>query len=59
MLIFVGFLLILVAAAAHWAMLPKGGKVVWAATAPVLESVIPIGIVAVFATGVIFVISAL
>jgi hypothetical protein len=40
-------------------MLPKDGKVVWAATAPVLESVIPIGIVTGFATGLIFLLASL
>ena len=59
MLALVGFLLIAVSAAGLWAMLPKGGKLVWAATAPVLEAVIPIALVAGFATGLIFVIASL
>jgi hypothetical protein len=59
MLAFVGLLLIAVSGAGLWAMLPKGGKVVWAATAPVLESVIPIALVAGFATGLVFVIASL
>ena len=59
MLIFVGFLLIAGSAAALRVMLPKDGKVLWAATAPVLESVIPIGIVTGFATGLIFLLASL
>jgi hypothetical protein len=51
MLIFLGLLFIAGSVAGFWAMLPKGGKVVWAGTAPVLESVIPITLMASFATG--------
>jgi hypothetical protein len=40
-------------------MLPKRGELVWAATAPILESIIPIAIVAGFATGLIFVVASL
>jgi hypothetical protein len=59
MLIFVGLVLFAASAAALRAMLPKEGKVVWAATAPVLESVIPIAIVAGFSVGAIFVLASL
>jgi len=59
MLLLVGLLLIAASAAALWAMLPRAGRLAWAATAPVLQDVIPIGIVAGFATGLIFVIASL
>jgi hypothetical protein len=59
MLSLVGLLLLTASAAALWAMLPRAGRLAWAATAPVLQDVIPIGIVAGFATGLIFVIASL
>lgn len=36
-MIFLGLLFIAGSVAGFWAMLPKGGKVVWAGTAPVLD----------------------
>jgi hypothetical protein len=56
---FVGIILIAAAVAALRAMLPKDGKVHRLATAPVLESVIPLGIVAAMAFGLVLIAAAL
>ncbi len=55
----VGIILIAGAVAALRAMLPKDGRVHRLATAPVLESVIPIGIVAAMAFGLVLIAASL
>lgn len=52
MLAFVGLILTAVSAVGFWQMLPKNGNVHRLATVPVLDSLIPLGIISGFALGV-------
>jgi len=56
MMALVGLVMMAGAAAALWALLPKDGKTSWAATAPVIQDVFPLGIVAAFAVGLLLII---
>lgn len=52
MLAFVGLILTAVSAVVFWQMLPKNGNVHRLATVPLLDSLIPLGIISGFALGV-------
>ena len=59
MMAFVGMILIAGAAVALWVMLPKNGRLHRLATVPVVEDVIPFGIVAGLFVGLVLILAAL
>jgi hypothetical protein len=57
MLAILGLLVAGASAWAFWYLLPRNGQVHWMVTAPVLESILPLGLITGFALGVTMFIS--
>jgi hypothetical protein len=57
MLAILGIAIAGVSAWTFWYLLPRDGKVSWIVTAPVLESILPLGLIGGFALGVAMIMS--
>lgn len=57
MLAILGIVIAGASAWTFWYLLPRDGKVHWVVTAPVIESILPLGLISGFALGVAMIMS--